>query len=713
MRRITIPFATSNKNKIREIEEVLGYSIELVKDLDVPELQCKGFSIEDIIYVASEKAKAAFFANGRKPVIVEDSALSIEALEGRPGPLVDQFAGSIEARQALCRSIGVKGSRATAYCTLAVFDGIEVQTRIGTIDGCIADSPRGSNGFGWDDIFIPKIGNSKSDDSNRTFAEMTAEEKNKISMRKKAVEALRDNPFIIEVSTSSINDYRVVIDKDLLQSFKEFISTPIDPNLKAELEVQYAEYYERLRLNLQRRDRDLLRAAGMYPIHTKYDKLEDGLALLPRDFAVTALVDRHICLEIVTHDALLEAQKTLQTRGYVPVESKNIDVMEKAVAKKRSVTFSDYALGVKQPSEERKYSDSARALIATGLFSYTSNDLVTLPFLMSSMPDVVSAWSLETMALLGGFGFIPVDSIWSNVENQVLMAQEAFSILEKDPAIENHPRRDLLINRAKELIGATLKANPKEAVKRVELLQKSGVKTFRVYDPRNRNVLHETVKALRDRFADNIRIFAGQVVSGSGTEELYEAQRLVEAGANSLIVGIGEGGICSTPTVASLAPDNIKTGYAIAKAGIKAPIVFDGGVGTRVTIAFAVGAAGVLKSRLLIGIEGPGSIWAYNVNGRFARNYSGEAAARTKILGGKIDRRGRPFAVEGVDQLVYIQPEAPSTASIIYDLMQGLATSLIFARAVSVEELQHQRSPLLLYLGARAGNTAQVHHRAL
>lgn len=711
--RIEIPFATANKNKVREIEAVLGYEIRVAENLDVPEVQCKGFSEDDIRYVAGEKARAAFAANRNSPVIVEDSALCIEGLEGRPGPLVDQFAGTPDARKALCRSIGPCTSRqAVAWCALAMFDGENVQVRLGSVKGEIADSPRGDKGFGWDDIFIPDHPSLKDRKSKRTFAEMTAQEKNAISMRKAAVESLRDDPFVIHKPVADLRAPATVISRDLLEDFKRYISEPVSTAQKSELEARYSKYFAGLQAELQTKDSARLHASGMYPIQSPYDKLEGQPCLIAPEFAVTALVDRHICIEILTHDALLETQKLLQRRGYRPVKCKDIDVLEKAVAKKRSVTFSDYALGVKQPGNGLPDTDSARALIATGLFSYTTNDLVTLPFVMSSMPDVVSAWSLETMALLGCFGFIPVDSIWSAPENQRIMAEEAFSMLEKDPALLSHPRGELLLARARRLVGATLKANPKDAVRRVEILKAAGVETFRIYDPRDRTSLRDTIKALRDRFGSDIRLFAGQVVAGSGTQVPTEAARLVEAGANALIIGIGEGGICSTPTVASLAPDNIKNGYAIARAGIEAPILFDGGVGTRVTIAFAVGAAGVLKSRLLIGLESPGSIWAYQVEEKYARNYSGEAAARTKFLGGKIDRRGRPFAVEGVDQLVFIQPEAPSIASIIYDLMQGLATSLIFARAASIEDLQQQPAPLLLYLGARAGDTAKVHHTA-
>ena len=185
----TLPFATTNPGKARELEQILGRPVAIVR-LDVTEIQCKGFLEDDIAKVAAAKAEAAYHANSNSPVIVEDTAMCIDCLEGRPGPLVDQFTGSKPAREALCRSLPPCASRsATVYCTLAVFDGRTTQLRTGKAYGEIALTPRGQNGFGWDDIFIP-------DGESRTFAEMHQEEKNQVSARRKALLELKANPFV-------------------------------------------------------------------------------------------------------------------------------------------------------------------------------------------------------------------------------------------------------------------------------------------------------------------------------------------------------------------------------------------------------------------------------------------------------------------------------------------------------------------------------------
>ena len=78
-------------------------------------------------------------------------------------------------------------ARATVVTALGYADATGVRVFQGTVDGSLATEPRGTSGFGYDAIFIPG-----SDGSHRTYAQMTSEEKNKISHRRRAVEAMRD-----------------------------------------------------------------------------------------------------------------------------------------------------------------------------------------------------------------------------------------------------------------------------------------------------------------------------------------------------------------------------------------------------------------------------------------------------------------------------------------------------------------------------------------
>jgi len=139
------------------------------------------------------KAKEAFNILG-KPVLVEDTSYHLDALDGFPGALVrwaldPNNKGSKEevnnGCQRICNMVAFSKNRKTyAISTICYFDGKTSTVSEGRIDGTIPYSPRGKIGFGWDFIFIPK-------GFNQTFSEMGMEEKNKISMRKIALEELK------------------------------------------------------------------------------------------------------------------------------------------------------------------------------------------------------------------------------------------------------------------------------------------------------------------------------------------------------------------------------------------------------------------------------------------------------------------------------------------------------------------------------------------
>jgi len=155
----------------------MGSEIEHA-ELELPEIQAA--TIEE---VAREKAREAFRRLG-KACVVEDSALGFAAWGGLPGPYIKWFE-RVAGLPALCRALdGFPDRRASAVCVLAFRSETEQLTALGRIDGTIARDPRGNGGFGWDAIFVP-------DGEERTFAEMTAAEKNAMSHRRRAWEDLR------------------------------------------------------------------------------------------------------------------------------------------------------------------------------------------------------------------------------------------------------------------------------------------------------------------------------------------------------------------------------------------------------------------------------------------------------------------------------------------------------------------------------------------
>lgn len=172
-------FATQNQNKLREINNILGYELEQIS-IDLLEPQ-----EVDVEMVVREKAKDAYLKAG-KPVLVEDTGLEFLAWNGLPGALIKWFLGSVGNEGILKMLTGEKNRKVVAKTAAAFFDGNETHIFVGTVSGIVPDTVRGEAGFGWDPIFVP-------DGFSKSFAEMTAIEKNVISMRKLALEKMKES----------------------------------------------------------------------------------------------------------------------------------------------------------------------------------------------------------------------------------------------------------------------------------------------------------------------------------------------------------------------------------------------------------------------------------------------------------------------------------------------------------------------------------------
>lgn len=184
--------ASNNAHKISEIKTILkdiNYCILSLKeagiDIDVEE---NGSTFEENSYI---KAKAIFdLAN--EAVLADDSGLEVYALDGAPGVYSARFAGEHgNDRKNNDRLLELlkdtpdekRGARFASAIVMLTPDGNKIEGK-GYVEGRIGYEEKGSNGFGYDPLFIvPEI--------NKTFAELTPEEKNSISHRKRALEDLK------------------------------------------------------------------------------------------------------------------------------------------------------------------------------------------------------------------------------------------------------------------------------------------------------------------------------------------------------------------------------------------------------------------------------------------------------------------------------------------------------------------------------------------
>ncbi|KAL2787606.1 inosine triphosphate pyrophosphatase-like protein [Aspergillus keveii] len=169
----TLNFITGNRNKLAEVRAILGSVITVENEaVDVPEIQG---TIEEI---AKEKCRHAAQVVGG-PVLTEDTALEFHALKGLPGPYIKHFLEALghEGLNKMLDSFETRG--ADAVCTFAFSQGPGSEPIIfqGRTEGTIV-RPRGPTSFGWDPIFEYK---------GKTYAEMTKDEKNKISHRSRAL----------------------------------------------------------------------------------------------------------------------------------------------------------------------------------------------------------------------------------------------------------------------------------------------------------------------------------------------------------------------------------------------------------------------------------------------------------------------------------------------------------------------------------------------
>ncbi len=182
--------ATHNKNKVREFREILGpmgynvISAEEAGYFEEPEENGETFMDNSLI-----KARA-IYAACRKAAIADDSGLVIDALGGEPGVYSARYGGleknEDRVRLVLEKMEGVPDPKRTARfrCAVAfVSENGEEVTAEGGVEGLITLAPQGENGFGYDPIFYsPELG--------KTFAQASADEKNAISHRGRALRSL-------------------------------------------------------------------------------------------------------------------------------------------------------------------------------------------------------------------------------------------------------------------------------------------------------------------------------------------------------------------------------------------------------------------------------------------------------------------------------------------------------------------------------------------
>ena len=183
--------ATKNAGKLIEFQSILSqYDLKAISLLDLedsPEVEETGSTFEENAVLKAEAISKLY----GKMAIADDSGLSVDYLGGEPGVYSARYAGAeksdaanIEKVLLQLKGVSKEERNARFRCALELSEpGRETVTVEGSVEGYITEEPVGGNGFGYDPIFLVK-------DKAKTMAQLTKEEKNKISHRAVALQKL-------------------------------------------------------------------------------------------------------------------------------------------------------------------------------------------------------------------------------------------------------------------------------------------------------------------------------------------------------------------------------------------------------------------------------------------------------------------------------------------------------------------------------------------
>lgn len=187
MHKQVLIFATNNQHKAEEIKTVIGDKLNIVTmkeagiGIDIPEPH------DNIEANATEKSTTIYKLTNQN-CFSEDTGLEVEALNGEPGVKSARYAGDAKNFQAnidkLLFKLEVKENRKATFRTvISLIWNNEEHLFEGVCDGHIIKEQKGKEGFGYDPVFVP-------DGADKTFAEMSMDEKNIYSHRRKATDKL-------------------------------------------------------------------------------------------------------------------------------------------------------------------------------------------------------------------------------------------------------------------------------------------------------------------------------------------------------------------------------------------------------------------------------------------------------------------------------------------------------------------------------------------
>ncbi len=700
-----IEFASGNLNKIKEIQRNLPDFEVIGKSLDIEEIQSL-----DPIKVATIKAKMAYEANGYNPILVEDTSMDIKGLENLPGTYLNDFFSNPASRWKIASEwLEGRDRSATARVIFAIYDGEQAYTFEGICEGEISEKPKGGDGFGWDDIFIP---NGQPKGEKKTFAQMSAKGKDRYSMRVKALKKLmKELPELTHIVFKLPEPYDQELRRPNISKLKD--PKAIDFAFKLESIEGINKPNEKF---VADRYKEVVKLEN--PFYTRYltDKESKSLGLMLTDVDRGHLKlnrngspvmwqigpeRRHLAL-LQRAEYFLEHQNEEIHKILDGIE-KNIEnfpkrnnrrslAIERAMEVEGFNTFTK-AVALKEIGYKKLKSDklvSRTKASRSGLFTVIGKYARSI-YSLGSMPAISGQRDMIVMSVLGHMPvFVHRNSINAvDIKNQIDVINAAKKV------ISSLNLGKKATARAFNNIGAALGTNPKKDLEKAILLnKKAGVKLFRIYTINSDPRIVQTAKALRDHFGDSVEIFVGQIV------DLELAKRLIEKDirADGLIYGHGGGRQCTSATN-GMALSTLEEVYQvlIEKEFNNTTIMVEGGIGTSVGSLLVMGIDGILRNaQFANGVIEQSDIFFEHKSGKICQPYHGSASAATMIIESfnpanaksRLSYSGRTRNVEGKPGYIFYEEKANSMSFYVDQFKHYAARTLADLGVESISELR-------------------------
>lgn len=645
-----ISLATSSEDKIREFERILGLAV--ISALS-PDNEIQG-SPENVI---KQKAKDAWEKNGHKPVFVEDTTVSIPSVEDLIGAsYVTEWTKSQAQREKLCKMLTDSGfsKEARARTYVAIFDGKEVYVAKGEVDGKIAEHPVGTNGFGWDDIFIP----TGQEGELRTFAQMTDQEKDRLSMRALAIKDLNQKldggTIVIGRYTRQLMEpyehemerirYEELLGNEAALRFAfalESVEGNNEPNEKLiadrtkEVVFEDGTYYSRYTTNPDSP------SAGLIMTTIEEARVEKENNELPVIYQMgperikLAIAQRIAYFNEVQSDEIHQRISDIESGAIKFHERSNepIPQVEELLGwvdghATKAGQFKELAYAVSSSLEEmsrRHAQKNGTSIKKIGKYPREQIGLGSMVTVSGQRDAIVTA------AIGHMFAFVTRNGPFVDVKRQIALIKASQKTIR-----EIFGDDEIRITRAERNIGVALGCdNPQKTLENAKrIYEETGITLFRIYTISHDPKPVETARLLRNYF-DSIEVDMELVVGKIADEN--QAEILIDEDIKADVLDLGHGGgrQCSSPENA-MGVTNMEVLYKLTRNPKfnNVSITVEGGIGHATVIPLLIGADCVLYSNQLFRgtIESGDLFVKESKTGKMVQPYPGSASATIMLI---------------------------------------------------------------------------------